>query len=390
MKNNNLEQVIKDSLEQLNPEVPAHLWENIRANIPAGNSAGSTSGAEQGAAGSAATGASGLLKLGIAAAVLIGGGVLVWQLNSDPEPIAEQPSAPVIENQKTPEIHEPELPAADFSTGEEESQEEPVNRESERTLTDESSDSEIMPELEAATVEEPSNGVAEKVTPHTSEDSGESVNIAEKPTDDSAPESTSAETESATNTVADDYDNEGSSGEIVPEPVPVPYVEAGILADAVSGEVPMTVKFENTTEAKAYEWDFGNGRMSTEVAPEIEFDEEGEYTVELTVIDFNGNRISDRMEITVFPKSTLFTPNTFTPNGDGVNDFYMVEGKNVSDVKIYIYRMDGSLVFQGNGLEAQWDGRDPQGNQNGMYNVVATAIAASGDLIVETTPLQIH
>ncbi len=390
MKNNNLDQVIKDSLEQLNPEVPAHLWENIRANISAANPAGSASGVEQGTAGSAATGASGLLKLGIAAAVLIGGGILVWQLNTNPEPIAEQPSVPVIENQKTPELQEPELPIADFSIGEEESQEEPVNRESERILTDEAQNSEITPEHPTATVEEPTNDVAEEVTTQTTEDSDESANIAEEPTDNSAPESTSAEPESANNTVADDSDNEGSSDDILPEPVPVPYVEAGILADAVSGEVPMKVKFENTTEAKAYEWDFGNGRRSTETAPEIEFDEEGGYTVELTVTDFNGNRITDQMEITVYPKSTLFAPNTFTPNGDGTNDYYMVEGKNVSDVKIYIYRMDGSLVFEGNGLEAQWDGRDPQGNQNGMYNVVATAIAASGDLLVKTTPLQIN
>lgn len=390
MKNNNLDQVIKDSLEQLNPEVPAHLWENIRANIPAANPAGSTSGVEQGTAGSAATGASGLLKLGIAAAVLIGGGILVWQLNTNPEPIAEQYSIPVIENQETPELQEPELPTADFSTGEEESQEEPVNRESERTLTDESPDSEITPEHETAPIEEPSNDVAEEVTPQTTEDSDESVDIAEEPTANSSTDVPSDEPESAKTTVAEDSQKEGSSEEIVPEPVPVPYVEAGILADEVSGEVPMIVKFENTTEAKSYEWDFGNGRRSTEAAPEIEYDEEGEYTVELTVIDFEGNRISDQMQISVFPKSTLFVPNTITPNGDGKNDYFLVIGTNVSDVKFYIYRLDGSLVFEGKGLEARWDGHDPQGSQNGMYNVVATAIAASGELVIETESLQVQ
>jgi gliding motility-associated-like protein len=74
----------------------------------------------------------------------------------------------------------------------------------------------------------------------------------------------------------------------------------------------------------------------------------GEYT--LVINDLNGcNAVSQ----TIF---VLDHPKFFTPNGDGINDFWKIENLNQPAAKIYIFNRYGKLVKQiasnGNG----WDG----------------------------------
>jgi gliding motility-associated-like protein len=58
----------------------------------------------------------------------------------------------------------------------------------------------------------------------------------------------------------------------------------------------------------------------------------------------------------------VFIPNTFTPNGDGVNDRFYVSGRGLGAVtKMAIYNRWGELVYEGTGARANdpgfgWDG----------------------------------
>jgi len=61
-------------------------------------------------------------------------------------------------------------------------------------------------------------------------------------------------------------------------------------------------------------------------------------------------------------KSQVFIPNTFTPNGDGVNDRFFVSGKGISIIKrMAVYDRWGELVFSTENIPANepnngWDG----------------------------------
>ena len=61
-------------------------------------------------------------------------------------------------------------------------------------------------------------------------------------------------------------------------------------------------------------------------------------------------------------KSQIFIPNTFTPNGDGVNDRFFVSGKGISIIKrIAVYDRWGELVYSAENIPANepaygWDG----------------------------------
>jgi gliding motility-associated-like protein len=52
-----------------------------------------------------------------------------------------------------------------------------------------------------------------------------------------------------------------------------------------------------------------------------------------------------------------FVPNTFTPNGDGVNDLFKVKGIKLEEVYFAVYNRWGELVFETNDLTKGWDGR---------------------------------
>jgi gliding motility-associated-like protein len=53
---------------------------------------------------------------------------------------------------------------------------------------------------------------------------------------------------------------------------------------------------------------------------------------------------------------SIYVPNTFTPNGDGVNDFVAVRANNVTEVEFKIFDRWGELVFETDRVDDGWDG----------------------------------
>ncbi len=64
--------------------------------------------------------------------------------------------------------------------------------------------------------------------------------------------------------------------------------------------------------------------------------------------------ISNIVTITKLPN--LFHPNTFTPNGDGLNDTFKVYGQYTAQVEFKIFNRWGELLFFTTDLTESWDG----------------------------------
>ena len=83
-------------------------------------------------------------------------------------------------------------------------------------------------------------------------------------------------------------------------------------------------------------------------------------TISLVVTDKNGCTATADRTITVLdPKCDLpyvFIPNTFTPNDDGDNDYFKIEGNFIEKAVISIYNRWGELVFFTENREEYWDG----------------------------------
>ncbi|MBK9284586.1 MAG: PKD domain-containing protein [Sphingobacteriaceae bacterium] len=57
------------------------------------------------------------------------------------------------------------------------------------------------------------------------------------------------------------------------------------------------------------------------------------------------------------PAFAIYVPNSFTPNGDGVNDGWFAKGIGVSKFNIQVYDRWGHVVFETNDMDNAWDGR---------------------------------
>jgi gliding motility-associated-like protein len=61
-------------------------------------------------------------------------------------------------------------------------------------------------------------------------------------------------------------------------------------------------------------------------------------------------------EVEVIPPMTLYIPNTFTPNGDGMNDTFGIAGEAVKDFKMEVFNRWGQLIFESRDKSKGWDG----------------------------------
>jgi gliding motility-associated-like protein len=80
------------------------------------------------------------------------------------------------------------------------------------------------------------------------------------------------------------------------------------------------------------------------------------YKIGLRVSTKAGCTDSIFKTITVYPDEHLYIPNSFTPNGDGINDKYLVYIKNPLNFSLKIYDRWGGIVFETNDPTKSWDG----------------------------------
>jgi gliding motility-associated-like protein len=76
------------------------------------------------------------------------------------------------------------------------------------------------------------------------------------------------------------------------------------------------------------------------------------YTVTFTA----GNGCSATADVYIILNGSLFVPNTFTPNGDGVNDIFGAWGTELAEFRILVFDRWGLLIFESNDIERRWDG----------------------------------
>ena len=159
-------------------------------------------------------------------------------------------------------------------------------------------------------------------------------------------------------------------------------IQAGFSADQISGHAPLNVNFANTSiGATTYAWTFGNGNTSIAVDPSTEYTLGGSF--EVTLISSAGI-CSDTVSLTIFVEDdiVIIIPNVFTPNGDGINDFFFVDSKGVTDLEGDLYNRWGEKIFSFQGINSSWDGKNAKNtdSSDGTYFVIVKAKGYDGKL----------
>jgi len=147
------------------------------------------------------------------------------------------------------------------------------------------------------------------------------------------------------------------------------HVKADFSVDPTKGEAPLKVSFtDKSIRADKYTWEFGDNKDSISYLSNPEphtYYKPGEYTVKLTIESVLHCIDSMRSEKIMVDPSKLEIPNVFTPDGDGLNDRFIVESKSLRYISVEVFSQSGMKVynFYGEGENLRtWEGWD--GNVN--------------------------
>jgi gliding motility-associated-like protein len=126
-------------------------------------------------------------------------------------------------------------------------------------------------------------------------------------------------------------------------------------------------------------WDFADGETSLDLHPDHLYLDSGSYNVKLVMQDTSGCVDTVINVVWVNPDLRVLIPSAFTPNGDGLNDVWEIQGQGMEELSVIIYDRWGGKVFDnGNSvINNKWEGKEmPQG----IYSYKIEAKSFSGKL----------
>jgi len=137
--------------------------------------------------------------------------------------------------------------------------------------------------------------------------------------------------------------------------------------------------------SKRCEWHFGDEITEKNCDPQIEhiYTESGCFTPYLVVMNRDLLECRDTAFITpciiIDNESSIEVPNVFSPNGDGINDFFQVKAQTLESFSGVIVNRWGRTVYEWENwedYEAGWDGKLSGGTSAspGVYYFVITAV----------------
>lgn len=150
----------------------------------------------------------------------------------------------------------------------------------------------------------------------------------------------------------------------IPTPQPTNILDTEIsFTDASEGHIV------------SWTWDFGDLGGSHHPNPVLEFpNDAGDiYPITLEVVDVHNCNDFVTGEIVINDILSVYVPNTFTPNGDGVNDVLFVEGADIDNDHFHfmVFNRFGDKIFESKDVTLPWVGDVHNGEYfapDGAYN----------------------
>ncbi len=126
------------------------------------------------------------------------------------------------------------------------------------------------------------------------------------------------------------------------------------------GETTVLQASSNSPYEVMYNWSPADG-LSNTTGSNVSVTTNNTMTYTVTAyIDPHGEHctVVKQVQVTVVPAYNVFVPNAFTPNSDGINDYFEMYGnkKTFKFVEVSIFDRWGERVFFSNDVNFQWDG----------------------------------
>jgi gliding motility-associated-like protein len=76
----------------------------------------------------------------------------------------------------------------------------------------------------------------------------------------------------------------------------------------------------------------------------------------IAIRNLNDQISSISNAVSVEKPYALYAPNAFSPDSDGINDFFKISGQGILDFQIEIYNRWGQMVYKSDDLSKGWNG----------------------------------
>ena len=129
--------------------------------------------------------------------------------------------------------------------------------------------------------------------------------------------------------------------------LPTPEADFTYTPEVLDNFNPEIQFVDNSLDAAAWYWIFGNSGFSNEPDPSYTFPDTGLVEVYQIVTHQSGCRDTQSLILDIIPKATFYLPNAFTPNNDGLNDLFIGKGftRGLTDFRLEVWNRYGELVF---------------------------------------------
>jgi len=120
--------------------------------------------------------------------------------------------------------------------------------------------------------------------------------------------------------------------------------------------IPYTL-FTSEEHSSKIEWNFGDNETSTAINPDHVYRKKGTYVVTVKVENEFGCSVKKSQQVYIDKDYNLLAPNSFTPNGDGINDFFIPAALELvaESFTMTIYGNNG-LIYETQNISEPWDG----------------------------------
>ena len=144
----------------------------------------------------------------------------------------------------------------------------------------------------------------------------------------------------------------------VPQPPPIIVT---ITPDSISlplgGSQQVLVTTQNATNP-TYNWVPSTGMSCVDCPnPIVSAYAPGDYIITVSMV--NGGATcygTATLDVQIQRHTHAYTPNAFTPNGDGNNDVFLIYGEDIKTISLRVFNRWGEKVFETTNSLAGWDG----------------------------------
>jgi gliding motility-associated-like protein len=139
-------------------------------------------------------------------------------------------------------------------------------------------------------------------------------------------------------------------------------------------EPTVTLNNGSSSDVNYWSYQFGDGDSISPFTPSpvhvYPNAEPSTYTATLIVHNANDCWDTVQHDVVIGPEFTFYIPNAFTPNGDGVNDYFFGQGIGIEKYDIYIFDRWGNMIYHGDNIYAsKWDGKANHGAEEAQQDV---------------------